>query len=93
VDFRLTTQQEELRSAAREFAQAELPHMARQCEETGEPPPSALVRRYAELGFLGVNVPTELGGLGLGNIEALLILEEFAKISSAVAFPVTPARR
>ena len=29
-----------------------------------------------------------LGGLGLGNLEALIVLEEFAKISSAVAFPI-----
>ncbi len=88
MDFRLTAQQEELREAARAFAQAELPEIARACEETGAPPSRALVRRYAELGFLGVNVPEDLGGLGLGNLEALLILEEFAKVSSAVAFPV-----
>ena len=40
------------------------------------------------MGFLGINVPAALGGLGLGNIEALVVLEEFAKISSAVAFPI-----
>lgn len=44
-----------------------------------------MVRRYAEMGFLGINVPI---GLGLGNIEALVVLEEFGKISSAVAFPI-----
>jgi butyryl-CoA dehydrogenase len=33
-------------------------------------------------------VPERLGGLGLGNLEALIVLEEFAKISSAVAFPI-----
>jgi butyryl-CoA dehydrogenase len=33
-------------------------------------------------------VPTEFGGLGLGNLEALIVLEEFGKISSAIAFPV-----
>jgi butyryl-CoA dehydrogenase len=47
-----------------------------------------MVHEYAELGFLGINVPASLGGLGLGNLEALLVLEEFGKISSAVAFPV-----
>ncbi len=88
MDFRLTEQQLELRDAARNFAQGELRDVARACEENAEPPSHALVKRYAEMGFLGVNVPSELGGLGLGNIEALLILEEFAKISSAVAFPI-----
>jgi butyryl-CoA dehydrogenase len=40
------------------------------------------------MGFLGINAPTELGGLGLGSVDALIVLEEFAKISSAVAFPI-----
>jgi butyryl-CoA dehydrogenase len=88
MDFRLTSEQLTLRDAARAFARAELPQIAKQCEATGEPPSRALVKRYAQLGFLGVNVSTEFGGLGLGNLEALLILEEFAKISSAVAFPI-----
>lgn len=88
MDFALTDEQISLRAAAREFAQAELPEIAKHCEETGDPPSHALVKRYAELGFLGVNVPTAYGGLGLGNLEALLIVEEFAKISSAVAFPI-----
>ena len=33
-------------------------------------------------------MPERYGGLGLGNVEALLVLEEFGKVSSAVAFPV-----
>ena len=88
MDFRLTDQQIELRDAARTFARSELPEVAKLCEEEAAPPPHDLIKRYAEMGFLGVNVPEAYGGLGLGNLEALLILEEFAKISSAVAFPI-----
>ncbi len=88
MDFRLTVEQEALREAARAFARAELPVIAAQCERDNTPPSHALVKRYAEMGFLGINVPAELGGLGLGNVEALIVLEEFAKISSAVAFPI-----
>jgi butyryl-CoA dehydrogenase len=88
MDFRLTSEQQELREAARTFARAELPAIAAECERDNKPPSHELVRRYAEMGFLGINVPTELGGLGLGNLEALVVLEEFAKISSAVAFPI-----
>ena len=40
------------------------------------------------MGFLGINVAADLGGLGLGNLEALIVLEEFARVSSAVAFPI-----
>ena len=88
MDFTLTDEQIEMREAARTFARAELPEIARACEENAEPPSHDLIKRYAQMGFLGINIPTELGGLGLGNLDALLILEEFAKISSAVAFPI-----
>jgi len=88
MDFRLTDEQRNLQEAARKFARAELPDVARECEAKAIPPSHDLVKRYGEMGFLGVNVPEKYGGLGLGNIEALLIVEEFAKISSAVAFPI-----
>jgi butyryl-CoA dehydrogenase len=86
--FRLSAEQQALQDSARKFARAELPAVAADLEKHGIPPSPDLIRRYAEMGFLGVNVATELGGLGLGNLEALIILEEFAKISSAVAFPI-----
>ena len=41
--------------------------------------------------MLGINVPEVYGGHGLGHFEAVLALEEFAKISSAVAMPVFEA--
>ena len=88
MNFGLTDEQYALQQAARDFAQTELPAIAEEIERTGEPVSRDIVARYAELGFLGINIPKALGGLGLGNVEALLVLEEFAKISSAVAFPI-----
>lgn len=88
MNFQLTEDQQQLQEAARRFARDKLPDVAVQLEESNQAPSRELVREYAELGFLGINVPTELGGLGLGNLEALIVLEEFAQISSAVAFPV-----
>lgn len=88
MDFRLTEIQRDLQEAARKFAQAELMDLARELEENATPVPHDWVKRFAEMGFLGINVAEEYGGMGLGNLEALLVVEEFAKISSAVAFPV-----
>jgi butyryl-CoA dehydrogenase len=88
MDFQLTDEQRSLQETARRYAQSRLSEIARHCEETGHPPEKELVREFAEMGFLGINVPEKFGGLGLGNLEALLVLEEFGKISSAVAFPV-----
>jgi alkylation response protein AidB-like acyl-CoA dehydrogenase len=88
VNFQLTDEQRALQEAARAYARARLPQVARECEESGHAPDKALVRDFAEHGFLGINVPERYGGLGLGNVEALLVLEEFGKVSAAVAFPV-----
>lgn len=88
MNFKLTDDQRQLQETARTFARAELPAIAAELERDNKPPSHELVARYAEMGFLGINVPSALGGLGLGNIEALIVLEEFAKISSAVAFPI-----
>ena len=83
MDFRLTDDQRELQDAARKFARAELPDLARDMEEKDYPVPHDMLLKYGELGFLGVNLPSEYGGLGLGHVEALLVLEEFAQISNA----------
>lgn len=91
MDFQLTEQQAELQEAARKFARAETMDMARELEETNTPVPLAMRRRYGEMGFLGVNLPEEHGGMGLGHLEALLVLEQFAMVSVAIAFPIFEA--
>lgn len=91
MDFGLSDQQRELQEAARKFARAELPDLARELERKDEPVPHDVLRRYGELGFLGINLPEQYGGLGLSHLDALLVLEEFAQISVAVAFPVFEA--
>ena len=88
MDFRLSEEQQALQAAAREFARGEMTAVAEETEREARPLSRDWVKRYAEMGFLGVNIPTRYGGLGLGNVDALLVLEEFAKISSAVAFPI-----
>jgi len=88
LSFKLSPDQELLRDAAREFARNELLAIAAELERDNKPPSRELVARFGGMGFLGINVSDEYGGLGLGNIEALVVLEEFAKISSAVAFPI-----
>ena len=88
MDFTLSEEQQALQTAAREFARGEMADVAEQVERDATPLSRDWVKRYAEMGFLGVNVATRYGGLGLGNVDAFLVLEEFAKMSSAVAFPI-----
>ena len=88
MNFRLSEEQQALQTAAREFARGEMADVAQQVERDATPLSRDWLKRYAEMGFLGVNVATGYGGLGLGNVDAFVVLEEFAKMSSAVAFPI-----
>jgi alkylation response protein AidB-like acyl-CoA dehydrogenase len=88
MDFQLTADQERLRDLARQFATRELAAVAREIETTSTPLSKAWKRRLGEMGFLGINIAPELGGQGLGALEALLVLEEFARVHPAVAFPI-----
>ena len=91
MDFSLSAEQEMLQETARRFAQTELPAHAIDIENNNAPPNLVLRKRFAEMGFMGINLPSAYGGAGLGHFEAVLILEELAKISVAVAFPVFEA--
>jgi butyryl-CoA dehydrogenase len=88
MDFQLTEEQKELRESVRRYAQERLLPLAEEIETTGEPPSHDVVREFADMGYLGINISEDLGGLGLGNLEALIVIEELGKVSSAVGFPV-----
>lgn len=79
MDFDLTKEQQDLKSAAREFAEGEFPDIAQKCDEE-ERYPRELVRKAAELGFIGITYPEEYGGSGYGYVEKCLITEEFCRV-------------
>ena len=88
MDFQLTNEQTLLQEAARKYADNEMPSVAETCERDNQAPSRAVRRALAEQGFLGINVATEYGGMGQSNLDAIVVLEQFARISTASAFPV-----
>ena len=88
MDFSLSAEQRALQDAARQFAQKELPAIAKEIEEDDEPPSLEVRKRFAELGYLGVNLSADYGGAGGSHLDAVLVLEEIAKVSIGVAFPI-----
>jgi butyryl-CoA dehydrogenase len=88
MDFELSDTQKELQATARTFARDEMMPVAREMERTSEPLSKAWKRKYADMGFLGINRSANYGGLGLSDLDALIVLEEFAKVHPAVAFPI-----
>ena len=84
MDFELTNRQKQIRLAAREFAEGELVPIGKECEAKGEFPRD-LIKKAAQLGFIGVYIKKEYGGLGLGLFEHAIILEEFWRAEPGLA--------
>jgi alkylation response protein AidB-like acyl-CoA dehydrogenase len=84
MDFSLTEDQRAIEDAARTFAEAELaPHSARWDEEKHFP--VDVMRKAAELGFAGIYVQEDVGGSGLGRLDAAIIFEELSRGDVATA--------
>jgi alkylation response protein AidB-like acyl-CoA dehydrogenase len=79
MDFELSNRQKQIRLAARELAEGEFKNIALDCDTKGECP-RELVKRAAELGFIGLFIKKEYGGLSLGFLEHAIVLEEFWRV-------------
>jgi acyl-CoA dehydrogenase len=79
MNFAMTDIQKDIRKAAREFAEKELSEVARECDEKEEFP-KELWKKACDLGFVGVYIPEEYGGAGLGFTEWAIITEEFWRV-------------
>jgi len=87
VDFDLTAEQREIQAVAREFADAEIaPHASAWDREHRFP--HELVPKLAELGFMGVCVPEELGGAGADFLSYMLVLEEISRADAGIGVTV-----
>jgi alkylation response protein AidB-like acyl-CoA dehydrogenase len=83
--FAETEDQQALRALARNVAERELAPNARHWDETEEFPEGSWdALRKADL--FGITVEPEYGGMGMGDIEAAIVLEELARVdvSSAI---------
>ena len=87
MDFNLTESQKAVQELARKFAEEEIrPHVMKYDES--QEFPHEIVQKAADLGFLGMTWPEEFGGAGLSELEAIVIIEEIAKVDPSVAFTV-----
>ncbi len=87
MSFHLTEEQVEIRALAREFAEGELRPYAPEWDAQRTVDPEIFLK-LGELGFMGMRVPEEFGGLGFDLITYLLVLEELAWGDAGVALGV-----
>jgi alkylation response protein AidB-like acyl-CoA dehydrogenase len=84
MDFELSDAQRMLRDMVREFAEKDIRPRAAEIDRTDEFPWD-LWRRMAELGLLGMTLPTEYGGSGMDILSWAIAQEKMARASVVVA--------
>ena len=83
----LTENQEIIRDTIREFAEKTIKPVVMKYDESQEFP-MEIIQQLGELGFLGILVPEEYSGAGLGYTEFVIIIEELAKVDPSIALSV-----
>ena len=77
MNFGFTEEQELLRAEVRKFLDQNCPvEEVRKLSETPEGFSRHLWERMAELGWVGLTLPEEHGGMGLGWVDLVVVLEE-----------------
>jgi alkylation response protein AidB-like acyl-CoA dehydrogenase len=88
MDFGYSEELLEIKRTVREFAEKEIrPHMAK-WDEQQIFPRDLLLDKLAGLGFMGVLIPTEYGGAGLGYVEYATIIEELSRVDGSIGISV-----
>jgi isovaleryl-CoA dehydrogenase len=83
LGFDLGDEIDMLRDAVKKFAQAEIAPLAEKIDQDNEFP-SALWRKFGDLGLLGITVAEEYGGTNMGYLAHVVAMEEISRASASV---------
>jgi len=81
----ITPERRELQLLARQFAMDEVLPVANELDPVNGLIPDTLRQKMADIGFFGILIPEEYGGLGLGAFEYCMIAEELSRAWMSVA--------
>lgn len=84
MDFSFTDQQKLIRDTVRQFMETEVRPLVKDLERE-EKFPLDLLQKFGELGGCGMLTPEEYGGPGLDTISYVLMLEEVARVYTAMS--------
>ena len=84
MSFILTKEQKMIIQLAKSFAEKELAPIAEEMDKNAKFAPG-LVQKVADIGLLGMNIPTEYGGAGVDEVTKALVIMEIAKVDASVA--------
>jgi short-chain 2-methylacyl-CoA dehydrogenase len=84
MDFDLSLEQQEFRTAVREFAEEVVAPRAEEMDRVEELPLD-IVKQMGEMGLFGLPFPEEYGGQGSDFLTLVIAIEELARIDSSIA--------
>ncbi|MBC8366569.1 acyl-CoA dehydrogenase [bacterium] len=90
TNFDLNDEQKMIRDMIRDFALKEVEPIAIELDEKAEYPKAAM-DKLAQLGILGMTVPLEYGGGGMGYLSFALVVEELSRVCASTGISVAAA--
>jgi butyryl-CoA dehydrogenase len=84
----LTEEERMIRKTARDFARKEIAAVVDEANREGVFQ-DVIYGKLAELGFMGMTMPEEFGGVGFGNLALVLALEEISRVCPSTAIAVS----
>lgn len=88
MDFKLNDEQQLLQTMVREFTDKEIRPIAAELDEE-ERFPTELIPMLSEIGVMGIPIPEEYGGVGMGNLEYVIAVEEISKACASTGVTVS----
>lgn len=87
MNFEKTENQKMIAQMVRDFAEKEIRPNVMKWDESQEFP-KEVFRKMGELGIMGVLVPEQYGGAGMGYYEYISVIEEVAKVCGSIGLSV-----
>src|SRR5882757_1666072 len=84
MDFSLNDHQKLIRGTVRQFMEAEVRPSVKEMEKEGKFPAEAIAK-LGEMGCCGMSVPEQWGGPGFDTVSYVLMLEEVARVFTAIS--------
>lgn len=84
MGFKLTPDHEAIIADVRAFAKKEIAPLAAEIDAESKFP-AEIIKKMAELGYMGINIPEEYGGAGLDDVYKVLVVREIAKCCASTA--------
>ncbi|MGA1846097.1 acyl-CoA dehydrogenase [Deferribacter abyssi] len=88
MNFELTQDHKVLQDTLRDFVNNEIKPIAADIDKNHEIP-SDLVKKIAEMGFLGTYIPEEYGGAGLDYFSYIMTVEEVSKACASTGVMIS----